>query len=321
MLNINDTLLSEQLLPFLLLLLVLAVERFLPWPDKYHPLSFIKALAAGMANKVLTTDEQSIGQQKLSGSLAIFVLLLPIVAMLGVLKYLSQYPIFFETLMLLVALRFQNIVKQTHKVKNALQVQKKMLARHALSRIVLRDTDKMSAMGMVKANVEALLLRFSFEYCAVIFWYWLTGGAGALIYRMVYELSLCWNNKLTRFAHFGLPVRYLVNLLQWIPNKLAVISVLIAVDIHQGVKALFQRTSYQCEHLFILNVCGASLGVQLGGPAIYQQKKVRIQKCGGTREVILADDARALSAINSATWIWMSVYFIGSAVTFLLATK
>ena len=99
------------------------------------------------------------------------------------------------------------------------------------------------------------------------------------------------------------------------------ISVLIAVNINQGVNAIFQRTSYQCEHLFILNVCGASLGIQLGGPAIYQQKKVRIQKCGGAREVILADDTRTLSAINRATWIWMSVYLIGSAVSFLLAAQ
>lgn len=321
MININNTLLSEQLLPFLLLVLMLLVERFLPWPDKYHPLSFIKALAVGMAQKVLPTNGQSISQQKISGSLAIIVLLLPIVAVLGVLKYLSQYPVFFETLMLLVALRFQNIVKQTKKVKAALKDQKKMLARHALSQIVLRETDKMSAMGMVKANIEALLLRFSFEYCAVVFWYCLTGGAGALIYRLLYELSLCWNNKLARFRHFGLPIRYLVNLLQWIPNKLAVISVLLAVNINQGAKALFQRTSYLCEHLFILNVCGASLGIQLGGPAIYQHQKVRIQKCGGPKEVILADDTRALGAINRAIWIWLSVYFLASAVTFLLMSR
>lgn len=321
MININNTLLSAQLLPFLLLLLMLAIERFVPWPDKYHPLSFIRALAAGMANKVLPTSGQSIRQQKISGSLAIVVLLLPIVAMLGVLKYLSQYPVFFETLMLLIALRFQNIVKQTNKVTVALKEQKKMLARHALAQIVLRETEKMSAMGIVKANVEALLLRFSFEYCAVVFWYCLTGGVGALVYRLLYELSLCWNTKVSRFCHFGVPIRLLVNLFQWIPNKLAVLSVVLAVNVNQGTKALFQRTSYLCEHLFILNICGASLGIQLGGPAFYQQQKKRIKKCGGQRQVILADDTRALAAINRATWIWLSVYFMGSALAFLLATK
>jgi adenosylcobinamide-phosphate synthase len=321
MINISNTLLSDQLLPFLLLALVVAVERFLPWPDKYHPLSFIKALATGMAKKVMSSNEQPIGQQKLSGSLAIIVLLVPMIAILGVLKFLSQYPVFFETLMLLIALRFQNVVKQSNKVRDALKEQKKMLARHALSQIVLRETDKMSAMGMVKANVEALLLRFSFEYCAVVFWYCLTGGIGALVYRLLYELSLCWNTKASRFRYFGLPIRYLVNIFQWVPNKLAVLSVVLAVNIQQGIKALFQRKSFLCEHLFILNVCGASLGIQLGGPAIYQQQKLRIQKCGGLREVVLADHTNTLAAINRATWIWLTIYFLLAAVTFLMSAN
>ena len=103
--------------------------------------------------------------------------------------------------MLLLALRFQDISKQTRRVSAALSKQQKMLARHALSQIVLRETQKMSPLGIVKANIESLLLRYSYQYCSVIFWYLLTGGVGALIYRLVYEVSLCWNNKLARFDY------------------------------------------------------------------------------------------------------------------------
>jgi adenosylcobinamide-phosphate synthase len=301
------------------LLLIVIVERYVPWPDKYHPISFIRVLAKGMQAKVLTLERNSIQQQKISGTLACIVLLLPFCTLLAVFKYLSEYPIFFEALMLLIALRFQDIPKQTRRVCIALSKNKKMLARHALSQIVMRETDKMSPLGLVKANIESLLLRYSYQYCSVIFWYLLTGGVGALIYRLIYELSLCWNTKLARFKHFGQPVRHVVNILQWLPSKLASLSVVIAVNISQGSAAIFQRISYQCNHLFVLNLCGASLGIELGGPAYYEQQKVHTRKCGGNRQIILADNTRALAAINRSTWVWLTLYFLGCALSFLIA--
>lgn len=317
--SVINTLLSEQLLPFWVLLLIVIVERYVPWPDKYHPISFIKVLAKGMQAKVLTLERSSIQQQKISGTLACIVLLLPFCTLLAVFKYLSEYPIFFEALMLLIALRFQDIPKQTRRVCAALSKNKKMLARHALSQIIMRETDKMSPLGLVKANIESLLLRYSYQYCSVIFWYLLTGGVGALIYRLIYELSLCWNTKLARFKHFGQPVRNVVNILQWLPSKLASLSVVIAVNIGQGSAAIFQRISYQCNHLFVLNLCGASLGIELGGPAYYEQQKVHTRKCGGNRQIILADNTRALAAINRSTWVWLTLYFLGCALSFLIA--
>lgn len=317
--SVINTLLSEQLLPFWVLLLVVFIERYLPWPDKYHPISFVKVLAMGMQAKVLSPTKNSIGQQKISGTLACIILLLPFCTVLAVFKYLSEYPVFFEALMLLIALRFQDIPKQTRRVSAALSKQQKMLARHALSQIVLRETEKMSPLGMVKANIESLLLRYSYQYCSVIFWYLLTGGVGALLYRLLYELSLCWNNKLARFRYFGLPIRNVVNILQWLPSKLASLSVVLAVNISQGSTALIQRMSYQCNHLFVLNLCGASLGIELGGPAYYEQQKVRTRKCGGNRQIILADNTRALAAINRATWVWLTFYFMGCTLSFLAA--
>lgn len=317
--SIINTLISEQLLSFWVLLLVVFTERYLPWPDKHHPVSFMKALAAGMQAKVLSNNLNSTGQQKLSGSLACIVLLLPFYVILALFTYLSEYPIFFEALMLLVALRFQDIPKQTAKVTAALAKQQKMLARHAVSQIVIRKTETMSPMGIVKANIESLLLRFSYQYCGVIFWYLLTGGVGALLYRFVYEMSLSWNIKLERFKYFGQPVRYLSNILQWLPSKLASVSIVLAVNISLGIKALFQQISYQCNHLFVLNLCGSSLGIELGGPAYYDSRKIRTTKCGGSRQIILADNNRTLAAINRATWVWLTLYFMGCAWSFSLA--
>ena len=74
--SIFNTLLSEQILPFWVLLLVVFIERYVPWPDKYHPISFIKLLAMGMQAKVLSPEQHPIRQQKISGTLAGIILLL-----------------------------------------------------------------------------------------------------------------------------------------------------------------------------------------------------------------------------------------------------
>jgi adenosylcobinamide-phosphate synthase len=62
--SIINTFLSEQLLSFWVLLLIVVVERYLPWPDKYHPLSFIRVLAKGMQAKVLSPERNTNRQQK-----------------------------------------------------------------------------------------------------------------------------------------------------------------------------------------------------------------------------------------------------------------
>ena len=83
--------------------------------------------------------------------------------------------------------------------------------------------------------------------------------------------------------------------------------------------SLCQPRVYQCNHLFVLNLCGASLGIELGGPAYYEQQKVQAKKCGGKRQIILADSTRTLAAINRATWVWLTFYFMGCALSVFVA--
>ena len=115
MVNFINTLLSEQFLPFWVLLIVVLTERYLPWPDKYHPISFIKLLAMGMQTKVLSPERNSISQQKISGILACIVLLLPFCIILAVFKYLSEYPVFLKPSCLLLLYAFKIFLSKPAK--------------------------------------------------------------------------------------------------------------------------------------------------------------------------------------------------------------
>ena len=294
----------EQLLthpalqPFWLMLLVILVERVWAWPDKYHPLSAMRLLANNMARKVHPSTTRSISQQKISGSLAILVLLLPLLVILALLVNLAEYPVFFDCLLLLVALHFQPVVRNYQKIAWALKSEKKALARSLLNPMVLRETHNLSSMGIAKAAIESLLLRFNYQYCAVLFWFLLLGGVGAIGYRLILEFSQSWNSKLSRFKHFGRPAAWLCGVLNWIPARLVALSFALAENI-SGAWRAYQRIQKGCHsHSTLLALKGGALAIQLGGPAYYEGHKVRFAKVGGDREIRFADMQRTLSGVR-----------------------
>ncbi|MEP1553366.1 MAG: cobalamin biosynthesis protein [Paraglaciecola sp.] len=303
--NLINILISEQLLAYWVLVLVVLIEKFVYLPEKYHPLTLLKLMAQGMANKVVTSEPRQIRQQQIAGILAPLTLLLPVCTVIAVFILLSQFPLFFESIMLLTALKFQYVIKQTQKVNQALRSEKKILARQMLSPIVLRETEKLSPMGIVKANIESVLLRFCYQYCSVIFWYLIAGGVGALVYRVLYELSHSWNVKLIRFRYFGGPTRRLIKLLQLVPSCLTCCSLILACNLKLGAAALIQGKSYKSLSMFILNISASAMGISLGGPAYYNNKKIRMPSCGLPKQVTLADNQRVLIIVNSATWVTM----------------
>ena len=219
--------------PVWVLLVVVIIDQLWAWPDKYHPLSFAKLLAIRMADKVHPSQHRedllhSVMQQKISGTLGFLMLLAPLMIILAIFISFAEFPLFFETVLLLMAIQFQVIIKQSRKISDALRKQKKALARHLVSDIVLRETDKLSPLGITKACIESLLLRFNQQFFCVIFWFFVFGGIGALTYRLLYEFSHCWNTKLQRFTYFGSPLAQLVAVMQWLPVRLAALCPRVA---------------------------------------------------------------------------------------------
>jgi len=278
-----------------------------------------------MADKVLATGRQhqqyrSAFQQKISGSLAFMVLLVPLISILLIFTSLAQYPVFFDGFLLLVSIQFQGCVKQGQKISKALADNKKVLARHLLSDIVLRETDKLSPMGISKGTIESLLLRFNQQFSSVIFWYLVLGGLGALSYRLLYEFSHCWNTKRVRFGHFGQPVARLVHLLQWLPARLACGALVVAQGVSGGIQAyrvfVKENGRHKCSHMLLLNLQGGALGIELSGPAYYDGQKIRSVKCGGDRQVTYMDIQRTIGAIQIAKVLILVVSFLVGAVLY-----
>jgi adenosylcobinamide-phosphate synthase len=304
--SLSAILTAPELQSAAMLICVVAVERWLHWPEKYHPLSVIKLLAKRLAEKVHKGARQSRYQQHLAGTLALLILVPPLVIIFALLASLSEFPLLFNALLFLVALQFQPIQQTNQKIYRALAQDRKILARQLLSAIVLRETQNLSPLGVGKACIESQLLRFAHQYCSVVLLYLIGGGALALAYRMGYECSQMWNTRTPYFRYFGRGAALSMTFIQWVPARLAALCFALAQNVGESVNAFRLNKWHHCTHLFLLHVQGAALGIELGGPAFYRGQKYRFDKVGGARPARLEDMQRTKKAITRAQTVLIS---------------
>lgn len=300
---------SPAVISLLTLSLVMLLEHLVAIPDKYHPLSLFKVLATRMATKVQKPHKNSIAQQKLSGLLAAVILVIPLCALLAIFTQLAEYPYFFDALILLVALQYSPQLRMLKRCHKALALDKKQLAREQLQPFVLRDTAPLSAIGIAKGAIESTLLRFLYQYGAVLFYYCLLGATGALAYRLLFEIQQAWNTKLVKFNAFGYCPKLVVRALQWIPNR--IFGLIFAMSNHPV--AAFQAVKSASKTQKNLALLGGAMQIEVGGPAFYNGEKVRTQKVGSGRQVVLADLNRCVLAVlfsKLMTVVLLSMFYL-----------
>ncbi|GAA6186045.1 cobalamin biosynthesis protein [Aliiglaciecola sp. 2_MG-2023] len=318
MMAIYEALQQSGFLPLLVIITALILEWLIPWPEKAHPLTLLRLMALNLAARVNPNAPRSAAQQRISGSLAIIVLLAPILVIISIPLFLAEYPLFFDTLMLIVAIQFQPVRRHFKGVQKALKSEKKNLARHHLNGLVLRETNTLTPMGIAKAAIESLNQRFIYQQFAIIFWYLLAGGLAALVIRMLYELNQIWNMKLVKNRQFGLPIALLTQLLLFVPQVIFALIFSIGtgfVGAYKGFKGVSQKQFFNS---YIKAIIGGGLGVQLGGPAIYQNIKIRSQRVGASREVRYADLQRSWQSMYQTLFIFLTLIALVLAVTYKL---
>ncbi|QPG06222.1 cobalamin biosynthesis protein [Salinimonas marina] len=305
---------SEPVLQSLaLILVVMACDATWRWPRAYHPLTLMRQLSETMARRVRPGADYSVSQHRLSGILGAAVLLGPLLVLLALLVNMAEYPVFFEGLILLAILDFGHDRKAYRQVRSALNQEKKMLARDRLRLLVARDTDRLSPVGIAKAAIEALFLRFCYIYGAVVFWFLLAGPVAALTYRLLLMLSWQWHCRRPGFDYFVGPVQKLTRLLAIVPAWLTTFLLILVTHPIDAIQAARRSPATDSTSL-LLALVGGALGFQLGGPAIYQQQKFRYPRVGGPREVRLSDVSRAKHAIDR-TNLLMAILLLLTFVT------
>lgn len=270
----------NELTPFsyqvCLLIAVLLIKKVASHFAAHEPLRLFQFYCTQLANKV-NKSSNSEQQQTIAGLLALLVTLVPIVIILWLFADFVAVPIIWQGLLLYVALGCMNIAERTTSIAQTIKSNQKNTAKQTLNQLVLREAEPLSGMGLSKAAIEVYLLKSVQQVYVVGFIFILLGPLTALSYRLLLEMHYTWNTKLARYLYFGFYSQILSQLCQWLPNRLLALLILLSTTGRGAMLSwrLSRGHFFSLNNNFLLATFAFSVGVRLGGVAMYQQEKVR----------------------------------------------
>lgn len=100
-------------------------------------------------------------------------------------------------------------------------------ARHAVSMIVGRDTDRLDEEGIAKAAVETVAENTSDGVTAPLFYMILFGGAGGIFYKAVNTMDSMTGYQNDRYRYFGTAAARLDDVMNYIPSRLTALCMIL----------------------------------------------------------------------------------------------
>ncbi|MGX9416987.1 cobalamin biosynthesis family protein [Vibrio sp. WJH972] len=308
---------SEQLIdilttfsPLIVMWAAVLANLALPIPYAAHPARVWYQFAQLLASKV--NLHRSYQQDLISGTLACGLMLFPAFVLLLAIKTLAWEPHYFEFALLLLALDWRHQLHLANKIGQFLSQEDKDNARLELSPLLNRQVTTLSIVGLGKATCETLLSGHSRQVISVLFWFGVSGGIGAFTYRLACELHRAWSPSRTEFRPFGLASARLVLVLEWLPLRLFLVLTLLG----KNSKTILQQAKTQTlgwpspNQGWLLAIVGHKLQLAMGGPAIYQNKKMVRAKLGGRIAPSAIHISQVMKLLNQRTLYWLAIQSI-----------
>lgn len=283
----------------LLILAVIVASWLFPLPEAYHPLTLFRFFAKQLAKKVNPDLSRSTQQQLISGSLAVFVAILPIWLLFYALYQFSELPWLLDALILYGCLDWRRQTKAATKVGSLLQGQQLSLAKQQAATILLRDTKPLNEMGVSKAVIESLVLHSSKLFLACLGYFMLGGGLAVLAYRLLQELQRQWNPKCQHYINFGQPASAIANLTSAPASLFSACLLALQYGLVNSYKKCQQHRQFFNRGSFYLLCCASeALQCDLGGPAYYGNIKLARMRFNAKHPPIAADIAKAMRQLH-----------------------
>jgi adenosylcobinamide-phosphate synthase len=306
-------------MPLMLLAVVLAANWF-SLPAAYHPLTLFRYYARQLAQKVHPDPTRPVQQQLTSGSLAIVVAVAPPLLLCYSLYQFSELPQLLDALLLYLSLDWQQQRKYMLGISDSLKRGQLTLAKEQATRLLLRDTSRLTAMGVSKAIVESTVLRNTRLMLGVWCWFLVGGGIAALAYRLLQELAQQWNSKLPLNRHFGRPAAWLATITA--APAVLISSVILALQhgISHCYRQIRQIPRLNLNYLSFLLLCCASVAVRcnLGGPAYYGNRKLLRSRIPYQRDPAWQDIGNGVRVVHFVQLYFMLLALSATLVQFAL---
>lgn len=286
-------------------LLAVALDRLLGEARRWHPLAGFGRLAAQFEH--LLNRGSGKMPRRLGGVLAWCMVVLPWVALSFLVTPQNRIGWVVHAVLLYLAIGGRSLFEHALRVADDLAHGDLEAARQHVGWMVSRDTGALDTTGVATACVESTLENGNDALFGALFWFALLGGPGAVLYRLANTLDAMWGYRSPRFLHFGWAAARLDDALNYFPARLTALSYTLC---GQAASALHcWRTQAPCwdsPNAGPVMAAGAgSLGVCLGGAAIYHGHQEERPLLGRGRAVRGEDIARAVRLIRRALWLWL----------------
>lgn len=267
-------------LPATLLTLAVIAEMLLPISSLWN-LSRLRATFEELSEKV-NLPNRKLTHRYFAGFMLILLISLIFLFLVSVSKLISGSDSIISFIILIFLLRLNPTQVLISRLKNALDNNELKEAKIILAPKVLRETRKLSYMGLCKAGCESAILRLTSSWFAIMVWFLILGDLGALIMALSSVFCEAFNMKLEKYSSFGLFASRLEQTLLIPPAFiLALLNFLTPhpiLALKEGIRASKEYPAPLSG--FILGLIGVSLNINLGGPRYYEGNLVRLPRVG-----------------------------------------
>ena len=285
-----------------------ALDRLLGEAKRWHPLVGFGALVNGV-ERLFNRGSW----RRLSGLLAWALLVLPWVALAYWAGGQGLFGWLVDVLLLYLALGGRSLAEHAERVAADLAAGDLPSARQHVGWIVSRDTSELDESGVAKACVESTLENGNDAVFGALFWFILFGGPGAVLFRLANTLDAMWGYKTRRFLRFGWAAARIDDVLNYLPARLTALSYALLGQTRRALACWrVQAPLWESPNAGPVMSAGAgSLGLALGGAAIYHGEREERTMLGEGRAPCGDDIARALTLLRRSTGLWLLVCFVG----------
>ncbi|MBE2259133.1 MAG: cobalamin biosynthesis protein [Rhodobacteraceae bacterium] len=302
-----------------------ALDRLLGEPRRWHPLHGFGALANAVerafnvaagsraASRQMLDRQQTqhIGRVagRLRGLLAWSLLVLSPTALAWWLSPAGLPGWAMDVVVLYLALGARSLDEHASRVASDLASADLPAARRHVGWMVSRQTAHLDAAGVAAACVESTLENGNDAVFGALFWFALLGGPGALLFRLANTLDAMWGYRNPRFVDFGWTAARADDLLNFLPARLTAFSYALCGRTRSAWRCWRgQAPAWKSANAGAVMAAGAgSLGIALGGAAVYHGRREQRPELGEGRPATGDDIALALTLLRRCLLLWLAI--------------
>ncbi|MCW3148442.1 adenosylcobinamide-phosphate synthase CbiB [Stutzerimonas stutzeri] len=239
---------------------------------------------------------------------------LPLTGIAWLLSLLPGIGWLVEIVLLYLALGLRSLGEHALPVAQSLWRNDLAEARKRVGCIVSRDTTQLDEQGVARAATESVLENGSDAVFAALFWFAVAGAPGVVLYRLSNTLDAMWGYRNARFERFGWAAARIDDVLNFVPARLVALTYALLGRTRYALHCWrTQAPRWDSPNAGPVMAAGAgALGVELGGPAIYQGELHARPRLGQGKPPQARDIERALDLVWAGVGVWLLALLVGA---------